>query len=176
MRFRETGLDGAWLVEPEPAEDERGLFARTWCEREFAQHGIVARFVQCSTSFNRLANTLRGMHYQAPPAEEEKLVRCTRGAIFDVIVDLRRDSATRLRWFGAELSADNRMALYIPKGFAHGFKTLADASEVYYEISAFYDPAVARGVRWNDPAFGIRWPGGEPILSERDRGYADFAP
>ena len=175
MRFLETGLAGAWLIEPEPAEDERGLFARTYCERELAGRGIRARFVQCSTSFNRRANTLRGMHYQAEPAAEEKIVRCTRGAIHDVIADLRAGSPTRLKWFAAELTADNRRALYVPRGFAHGFKTLADASEIFYQISEFYDPAAARGVRWNDPALGIRWPGGEPILSERDRGYPDIA-
>lgn len=176
MIFRDTGLQGAFLVEPEPAPDARGLFARTYCEREFAAHGIRARFVQCSTSFNRRRDTLRGMHYQAEPAAEEKLVRCTQGAIYDVIVDLRPGSATRLKWFAAELTADNRRALYVPKGFAHGFKTLADESEVYYEISAFYEPSAARGLRWNDPALGIEWPGGEPILSARDAGYPDFVP
>ena len=173
--FHETGLAGAYLIEPEPATDARGLFARTYCEREFAAHGIHARFVQCSTSFNGRCDTLRGLHYQAEPAAEEKIVRCTRGAIYDVIVDLRPGSPTRLKWFAAELGADDRRALYIPRGFAHGFKTLANASEVYYEISAFYDPAAARGVRWNDPALGIEWPGREPILSERDRSYPELA-
>jgi dTDP-4-dehydrorhamnose 3,5-epimerase len=174
--FHETGLQGAYVIEPEPALDERGLFARTYCEREFAARGIRARFVQCSTSFNRRRDTLRGMHYQAEPAAEEKLVRCTRGAIFDVIVDLRPGSVTRLKWFAVELTADNRRSLYVPKNFAHGFKTLADDSEIYYEISAFYEPAAARGLRWNDPAVGIEWPGGSPIMSERDAGYPDFAP
>lgn len=175
MRFVETGLAGAWLIEPELAEDERGLFARTYCEREFAARGISTRFVQCSTSYNARAGTLRGMHYQAEPAAEEKLVRCTRGAIYDVIVDLREHSPTHLRWFAAELSADNRRALYVPKGFAHGFKTLADASEVFYQISEFYQPEAARGVRWDDPALAIHWPAGAPILSERDRAYPGLA-
>jgi dTDP-4-dehydrorhamnose 3,5-epimerase len=172
--FRETGLPGAFVIEPEPSADERGLFARTYCEHEFSAHGIHTRFMQCSTSFNRRRNTLRGMHFQAEPAGEEKLVRCTRGAIYDVIVDLRSSSATRLKWFAVELTADNRVSLYVPKGFAHGFKTLVDESEIYYEISAFYDPAAARGVRWNDPALGIEWPGGTPILSDRDSSYPDL--
>lgn len=175
MRFVDTGLPGAFLIEPEPATDERGLFARTYCEREFSAHGLNARFVQCSTSYNRRADTLRGMHFQAGEAAEDKLVRCTRGAIFDVIVDLRHGSPTRLKWYAAELSADNRCALYVPEGFAHGFKTLADDSEVFYQISRFYEPAAGRGLRWNDPALGIEWPGGEPILSDRDRNYPDLA-
>jgi dTDP-4-dehydrorhamnose 3,5-epimerase len=174
MRFVDTGLTGAFLVEVEPSTDERGLFARTYCAREFSARGIDYRFVQCSTSFNRRRDTLRGMHYQADPAAEEKLVRCTRGAAYDVIVDLRPGSPTRLRWFAAELTADDRRALYVPKGFAHGFKTLADDTEIYYEISAYYDATAARGVRWDDPLLGIRWPGGPPILSERDRSYPDL--
>lgn len=176
MRFLDTGLAGAFLIEVEPAADERGIFARTYCEREFAVRGIDSRFIQCSTSYNRRKDTLRGMHYQAEPAAEEKLVRCTRGAIYDVIVDLRPASPTRLRRFAAELTAENRRALYIPKGFAHGFKTLADDTEVFYQISEFYDPAVARGVRWDDPRLAIRWPGGTPILSDRDRSYPDLEP
>lgn len=176
MIFRDIGLAGAWLIVPEPTEDSRGLFARTYCEREFAAHGITARFVQCSTSYNAVRGTLRGMHYQVEPDAEEKLVRCTQGAVYDVIVDLRPESPTRLKWYATELSADNRLSLYVPKGFAHGFKTLADASELYYEISAFYQPTAARGVRWNDPALGIAWPAGVPILSERDSGYPDLVP
>jgi dTDP-4-dehydrorhamnose 3,5-epimerase len=175
MRFVDTGLTGAFVVEVEPSADERGLFARTYCELEFAAHGIDCRFVQCSTSYNRRRDTLRGMHYQADPVAEAKLVRCTRGGAHDVIVDLRPGSTTRLCWFAAELTADNRRAMYVPKGFAHGFKTLTDDTEVYYEISAFYDPQAARGVRWDDPLLDIRWPGGPPILSERDRGYPDLA-
>ncbi len=174
MRFIETGIPGAWLIEPEPVADERGLFARTFCQREFAARGIDFRVVQASTSYNEKAGTLRGMHYQEGAAAEDKLLRCTRGAIYDVIVDLRPASVQRFRWYATELSADNRRALYVPKGLAHGFKTLAPGSEVYYQMSEFYEPGAARGVRWNDKALGIRWPAGEPILSERDRSYPDI--
>ncbi len=176
MRFTETPLAGAWLIEPEPAADERGLFARTFCRREFSGHGIEFEVVQCSTSYNAKAGTLRGLHYQEGDAAEAKLVRCTRGAIYDVIVDLRAGSRTRLRWYAAELSADNRRALYVPKGFAHGFKTLLPDSEVFYQMSEFHAPEAARGLRWNDPALAIRWPVGEPIMSERDRAYPDLVP
>lgn len=176
MRFIDTGLAGAWLIEVEPAADSRGLFARTYCEREFAAQGISFRVVQCNTSYNALRHTLRGMHYQQGAAVEDKLVRCTMGAVYDVIVDLRPGSATRLRWYAAELTAENRRMIYVPKGFAHGFKTLADATEVFYQMSEFYQPDAARGVRWNDPALAIRWPEGEPRLSERDRSYADLTP
>jgi dTDP-4-dehydrorhamnose 3,5-epimerase len=175
MVFQETGLPGAWLIDVEPAADARGLFARTYCDREFAVHGIQFRAVQCNTSFNTVRNTLRGMHYQEGNAAEDKLVRCTAGAIYDVIVDLRPDSKMRLRWYAAELSAANRRMLYIPQGFAHGFKTLTDGAEVFYQMSAFYEPGAARGVRWNDPALAIRWPAGEPLVSERDRGYPNLA-
>jgi dTDP-4-dehydrorhamnose 3,5-epimerase len=176
VRFVETGLAGAWLIEPEPIEDARGSFARTYCERELAAQGISFRIVQCSTSLNARRGTLRGMHYQGGEAAEDKIVRCTSGAIFDVIVDLRPGSPTRLKWYGTELDARNRRMLLVPKGFAHGFKTLEDASEVFYEMSQFHEPGAAQGVRWNDPALAIRWPGGEPILSERDRGYPDLIP
>lgn len=175
MRFVETGLKGAWLIEPEPIPDDRGSFARTYCEREFAAHGIEFRVVQCSTSYNARRATLRGMHYQEGAAAEDKLVRCTRGAIYDVIVDLRQASPTRLKWYAAELSADNGRTLLAPKGFAHGFMTLQDGSEVLYQMSQFYEPGAARGVRWNDKALGIRWPLSDPILSERDRSYPDLA-
>lgn len=176
MKFVPTPLAGAFLIEPEPIADARGMFARTYCEREFAEHGLRFRVTQCNTSFNRRRDTLRGMHYQEEPAAEERLVRCTCGSIHDVIVDLRPDSPTRLRWFAAELSAENRRMMFVPKGFAHGFKTLAEGCEVFYQMSHPYDPAAARGVRWDDPALRIAWPGGEPILSERDRGYPDLAP
>jgi len=176
MRFSETGLAGVWLIGPEPIEDERGMFARTFCEREFAARGIAFRAVQCSTSFNHAAGTLRGMHYQEGAAAEDKLVRCTAGAVYDVVVDLRPGSTTRLKWVAAELTADNHKMLFIPRGFAHGFKTLADGSEIFYQISQFYEPGAGRGVRWDDPALGIRWPGGEPILSRRDRMYPDLVP
>ena len=176
MRFLETDLVGAVLVEPEPFADERGLFARTWCAREFAAHGLDPRLVQASTSLSRRRGTLRGMHLQAPPHAEVKLVRCTRGAIYDVIIDLRPASPTFLRHLGVTLTEQNRVALYIPEGCAHGFQTLVDDSEVLYQMSAFHAPAAARGFRWNDPAFGITWPSPAPILNERDASYPDFRP
>ena len=174
MVFTETSVQGAWVVEAERRADERGFFARTWDTEEFAQSGLSGRLVQCSLSFNTRRGTLRGMHYQAPPHEEAKLVRCTAGAIFDVALDLRPGSATFRRWFGVELSAQNRLALYVPEGCAHGFVTLTDDSEVLYQISEFYEPAAARGVRWDDPAFGIEWPAEVLVINERDRTYPDF--
>lgn len=177
MRFTETELAGAWIVEPEPIADVRGFFARTFDAAEFTRRGLRDAFPQCSVSYNLRAGTLRGMHYQLAPHGEAKLVRCTRGAIYDVIVDLRADSPTRGRWVGAELTAENRRALYVPEGFAHGFQTLADASEVFYQISAPFVPDAARGVRWDDPAFGIAWPHADArVISDRDRAYADWAP
>jgi dTDP-4-dehydrorhamnose 3,5-epimerase len=170
MKFLETVLKGAFVIEPERLEDERGFFARVFCEHEFAAHGLETRFVQCSISFNWSRGTLRGMHYQAPPHEETKLVRCTRGAIYDVIVDLRPDSATHRQWIGVELSAENRRMLYVPRGFAHGFQTLQDYCEVFYQISQFHTPEAARAERWDDPALGIRWPLAPSILSQRDAG------
>ena len=170
MRFTETPLAGAFLVEMEPTADERGSFARSFCQNEFRSRGLDPVVAQCNVSHNRKRGTLRGLHYQAPPHEEAKLVRCTRGAIWDVIVDLRAGSKTRLKWFGEELTAENRRALYIPRGFAHGFQTLADDAEVFYQMSEFYHPECARGIRWDDPAIGIRWPLADPIVSERDRG------
>ena len=174
MIFTPTPLDGAWVIEPEPREDARGLFARTWCQRELAARGLDARIAQCSTSFSKTKGTLRGMHYQAAPVGETKLVRCTRGSMFDVIVDLRPDSPTFTRSFGAVLSADNRKAMYVPVGFAHGFQTLEDDTEVFYQISEFYSADHSRGVRWDDPAFGIAWPAAERTIAERDRGHPDF--
>ncbi|HET7233283.1 MAG TPA: dTDP-4-dehydrorhamnose 3,5-epimerase [Longimicrobium sp.] len=177
MIFRETPLAGAWVLEQDRREDERGYFARTWCANELAAHGLNAALAQCSVSFNARAGTLRGMHYQAAPHAEAKVVRCTRGAIHDVIVDLRPESPTFRRWYAAELSEENGAALYVPEGFAHGFQTLVDATEVLYMISEFYAPESGRGVRWNDPAFGIEWPHADPrILAPRDAGYPDFAP
>jgi dTDP-4-dehydrorhamnose 3,5-epimerase len=169
VKFAETPLAGAFVVEIEPLKDERGLFARSFCRQEFEAHGLDPAVAQCNVSHNVKRGTLRGLHYQAPPHEEAKLVRCTRGAIWDVIVDLREASKTRLQWFAAELSADNHRALYVPRGFAHGFQTLADDAEVFYQMSEFYRPDGARGIRWNDPSIGIRWPLAEPILSARDR-------
>ena len=171
MKFSPLAVLGAWLIEPEPHADERGFFARTWCVRDFAERGISASFVQASVSFNEVAGTLRGLHYQAEPHPEIKLVRCTTGSIYDVVVDVRPESATYLRWHGEVLSAENRRALYIPKGLAHGFITLEDKSEVLYEISEFHHPECARGLRWNDPAIGIEWPREPARMSARDAAY-----
>ena len=169
MKFSPTKLSGVWLVDLERREDERGFFARSWCQSEFERHGLNPRLVQCNVSFNRKRGTLRGMHYQVAPHAEAKLVRCTRGAIFDVAVDLRPESPTYRHWVGVELTAENGRALYIAEGFAHGFQTLADDSEVFYQMSEFFHPECARGLRWNDPAFGISWPSPNPIISDRDQ-------
>ena len=174
MQFKETPLQGAWLVEPVRIEDERGWFARIRCEEEFARLGLEHRFVQSSLSYNRRRGVLRGLHFQLAPRHEVKLVRCVRGSVHDVIVDLRPDSPTFTRHFSALLSAENRRAVYVPRGFAHGFQALQDDTEVLYEISEFHSPEHARGVRWNDPAFGIDWPVENPIMLDRDRGYPDF--
>lgn len=176
MRFVETALPGAFVIEIEPHPDVRGFFARTFCRDEFTAAGLPGEFIQSSISVNLRRGTLRGLHFQAPPRAEPKLVRCNRGALFDVIVDLRADSATYCRWFGTELSADNRRALYVPSGFAHGFQTLTDDTEVAYQMAESYVPELARGVRWNDPAFGIAWPIDPPFLSERDANYPDYLP
>jgi dTDP-4-dehydrorhamnose 3,5-epimerase len=175
MIFTETRLKGAYVIDLERLADERGFFARTWCQREFEAHGLNASLVQCNISFNEKKGTLRGMHFQVVPRAEAKLVRCTAGAIFDVIVDLRRDSGTFKQWTGVELSADNRRMLYVPEGFAHGFLTLLDNTEVFYQMSEFYSAEHARSVRWNDPAFGIQWPGEALIISERDHSHPDFS-
>jgi dTDP-4-dehydrorhamnose 3,5-epimerase len=172
--FHKTNLHGAVVVEYETAADERGFFARTWCRKEFQRQGLNPELVQCNTSFNRQRGTLRGMHYQAYPYEEAKLVRCIRGTIYDVIIDLRSSSPTLRNWFGMELSESNNKMLYVPEGFAHGFVTLADNTEVFYQMSAYYDPESARGVRWNDPAFGIDWPIPIEIISEKDMSYGDY--
>jgi dTDP-4-dehydrorhamnose 3,5-epimerase len=176
MIFTETNLQGAYIIEPEKLTDDRGFFARTWCQQEFRDRGLDPSLVQASVSFNHHQGTLRGMHLQLPPAAEVKLVRCTRGAIYDVIVDLRLDSPTYLHWTGVKLTADNRTALYIPKGFAHGFQTLEDNAEVFYQISEFYNPALARGFRWNDPSFKIDWLTAVSTISDRDRTYPDYTP
>jgi len=172
--FTETSLPGAFVIEPERLDDQRGFFARTWCAREFETQGLDPRLVQCSISFSKRKGTLRGMHYQGPPAAETKLVRCTAGAIVDVIIDLRPDSPTFTRHVAVVLSAENRKAVYVPAGFAHGFQTLSDDTEMFYQMSEFHSPGHARGVRWDDPAFGIRWPHDERIISDRDRTYPDF--
>jgi dTDP-4-dehydrorhamnose 3,5-epimerase len=175
MIFSETELRGAYVVDIEPREDERGFFARAWCANEFAERGLSTRVVQVNASFNRRQGTLRGMHYQAAPHAEVKLVRCTRGAIFDVVVDLRPESPTYKRWTGVELTADNRRAFYVPEGFAHGYQTLVPDTETFYQVSEFYAPGAERGVRWNDPAFGIEWPEPEnAFVSEKDAAWPDF--
>ena len=175
MIFTETKLAGAFVIELERHTDKRGFFARTFCQQEFEAHGLNAHVVQCNVSFNKRKGTLRGMHYQAAPFAEAKLVRCTSGSIYDVIIDLRPSSATFKQYFGVELSAENRRTLYIPEDFAHGFQTLQDDTEVFYQMAQRYSAEHARGVRWNDPAFGIEWPEGERVIIERDQNYPDFA-
>jgi dTDP-4-dehydrorhamnose 3,5-epimerase len=172
MRFTATPIPGVWLIALEPACDERGFFARSWCRQEFLAHGLDADLCQCNLSRNRRAGTLRGLHWSVPPAAEAKLVRCVRGAIFDVVVDLRPGSPTHRRWFAATLDAEGGQALYIPAGLAHGFQTLCDDSDVWYQMSVPFDPACARGARWDDPAFAIAWPAvPERIISARDAAY-----
>jgi len=174
MIFEETELPGSFLIHLQRKEDQRGFFARSWCRKEFEDHGLVGRLAQCNISFNREKGTLRGMHIQVRPCAEAKLVRCTRGSIYDVMIDLRKDSPTFRRYFGTTLTAENREMVYIPEGFAHGFLTLEDDTEIFYQMSEFYAPEYARGVRWDDPAFGILWPETMRIISERDRSYPDF--
>jgi dTDP-4-dehydrorhamnose 3,5-epimerase len=175
MIFREMPLKGAFVIEPEKFGDDRGFFARAWCKNEFEKHGLITRLVQCNISFNHKRGTVRGMHFQAAPNKETKLVRCTRGAIYDVIVDLRSGSATYLKWFGIELTADNYRMLYVPEDFAHGYKTLTDESEVFYQVSEVYSPECERGVRWDDPALGIDWPENDKlVISEKDRSWPDL--
>ena len=169
MKFSKTSLPGVWLVELELREDERGFLARTFCENEFADHGLNTRWPQCNLTLTKKRGMLRGMHFQAEPKPEIKLIRCAVGAIFDVLVDVRRDSPTFGRWEGFELTDENRRTLYVPGGIAHGFQCLTDNSEVFYQMSEFYFPELARGIRWNDPRVGIQWPLPDPVLSERDR-------
>jgi len=170
----ETKLKGALIIEPERFEDERGFFARTWCKREFEDHGLNSHLAQCNISFNKSKGTLRGMHYQIAPNAEAKLVRCTRGSIYDVIIDLRPDSETFKHWFAVELNRDNHKMLFIPENFAHGFLTLEDHTEVFYQMSEFYNAESTCGVRWDDPAFSIQWPAAVSVISDRDRDYPDF--
>ncbi len=174
MIFTETDLKGAFIVELEKRGDDRGFFARTFCRNEFEAHGLNPRLSQANMANSRFSGTLRGMHYQIAPHAEAKLVRCTRGRIFDVAVDLRADSATYCRWTGVELTADNYRMFYIPEGFAHGYLTLEDGCELIYMVSEFYAPEAERGVRWNDPAFGIKWPVSPKIISDKDQHWADF--
>ena len=173
MKFCKTSLVDAWLIDLEPIEDNRGFFARSWCHREAAEHGIDVNWVQCNVSHNKQRGTLRGMHWQAPDSEA-KLVRVTRGAIVDVIVDIRRNSPTYKSFYAVELSDSNRRALFVPEGFAHGFMTLADDTEVFYQMSAYFVPGQARGFRYDDPEIGIRWPDGPRIVSDRDAALPGF--
>jgi dTDP-4-dehydrorhamnose 3,5-epimerase len=174
MLFEALDVTGAWLITPELIHDERGWFARSWSRDEFADRGLNTNVAQCNLSFNNSRGTLRGLHYQAAPHEETKLVRCTSGSLWDVVVDLRGDSPTFMRHAGAVLSSENRSMMYVPEGCAHGFITLEDGVEILYQISEFFTPSAQRGVRWNDPAFGIEWPEEVSVINSRDDSYADF--
>lgn len=176
MKFQACALRGVFVVELEMVADERGFFARSWCQKEFQEQGLVSQLLQCSISFNKKKGTLRGLHYQAKPYEETKLVRCTMGALYDVLIDLRPDSPTYKQWMAVELSAQNRRMLYIPAGFAHGFQTLEDDTEVFYQISEFYQPDYAQGIRWDDAMFKIHWPEEICSISDKDKHYPDFKP
>lgn len=177
MHFSETQLKGAFIVEIDRREDARGFFARAWCKEEFEKHGLDSIFVQSNIAFSKRMGTLRGLHYQVAPCEETKLVRCTRGAIYDVIVDLRPGSCTYKQWIATELTADNYRMVYVPKGLAHGYQTLVDETEVFYEVSYGYSSRRERGVRWDDPMFAIRWPETDPqIISDKDRRWPDYVP
>jgi dTDP-4-dehydrorhamnose 3,5-epimerase len=175
VRFIETAFEGVYLIELERRADERGFFARSWCQWEFEAYGLNPRLVQCNISFNKKKGTLRGMHYQAAPYAEAKLMRCTMGAVYDVIIDLRPESSTFMQHFGITLTPQEHNMIYAPEGFAHGFLTLMDGSEVFYQMSEYYAPDSARGFRWNDPAFGIDWPIAVTVISERDAYYPDFS-
>ena len=174
MIFQPSPLAGAYIIDLQPIEDHRGFFARAWCQQEFQQHGLESRLVQCNLSYNQTSGTVRGMHYQIAPHKETKVVRCVRGRIFDVIIDLRRDSPTYLHWFGIELSAENRRMLYVPEGFAHGYQTLEPDAEVFYQVSEFYHPGSEQGIRWDDPAIAVDWPLEPTVISEKDKNYPDY--
>jgi dTDP-4-dehydrorhamnose 3,5-epimerase len=176
MTFRETMLKGAFVIEIERLEDRRGFFARAWCQREAEANGLISRVVQTNISFNTKRGTLRGMHYQVAPSEQAKLVRCTRGAIYDVMIDLRPDSPTYMRWVGVELTAANYTMLYVPERFAHGFQTLEDHTEVTYQVSQFYAPESERGIRYNDRAFGVEWPLRVEVISDKDLRWEPYHP
>jgi dTDP-4-dehydrorhamnose 3,5-epimerase len=175
MIFTETNLDGAYVIEIQQLEDARGFFARSWCKNEFEMHGLTSRLMQSNISFSKKKGTLRGMHYQIAPSQESKLVRCTKGAIYDVIIDLRPNSPTYKQWLGTELTAENYKMLYVPEDFAHGFQTLENDTEVVYQVSQFYSPQSERGVRYNDPAFGIKWPVDVQVITDKDNNWADYA-
>jgi|SRR5262252_4477430 len=174
MRFMETGIEGARVIDPSPHHDDRGRFLRAWCAREFAEHAVNFLPVQANLGFSKTRGTVRGMHFQEAPATEAKLVRCTKGAIFDVVVDLRPGSLSYGKWYGVELSAENCRMLYVPENCAHGYQTLEDCTEMYYMTSGFYTPNAARGVRFDDPEFGIRWPLDATVISEQDRSWPLF--
>jgi dTDP-4-dehydrorhamnose 3,5-epimerase len=174
MIFTETELKGAFIIDLQKMEDDRGFFARSFCQNEFSKLSLKTNVAQCNISFNRKKGTLRGMHFQLPPKSESKLVRCTKGKIYDVLVDLRSESATYCQWLAVELSGDNRKALYIPERFAHGFQTLEDNSEVFYQMFEYYAPEYSTGFRWNDPMFSIKWPLQNPFISEKDFSYPPF--
>lgn len=174
MNFESIDIEDAFVIDLEKYEDERGFFARTYCAREFQDHGITNELVQANTSLNHFQGTVRGMHYQAEPYGEAKLIRCIRGSIFDVMIDMRTGSPSRLRWFGTELNENNHRMVYIPAGCAHGFMTLKDNTEVIYQVSEFYTPASEKGIRWNDPFFNIDWPGEARIISEKDQSWENF--
>ncbi len=174
MKFIETELRGAYVLELEMRGDERGFFARTWCRQEFEDHGLVAEVVQQNTSVSRFRGTLRGMHFQAAPDQETKLVRCTKGALYDVIIDLRPESPTYKKWLGVELNEDNYRMFYVPRDFAHGFLTLSDNTEATYLVSAFYAPQSEGGIRYDDPAIGIQWPAAISTISDKDASWPDF--
>jgi len=176
MEFNRTPLEGAYLIDLQKIGDERGFFARAFCEKEFADHGLVTHFQQMNNSLAGARGTLRGMHYQLAPSAETKVVRCIRGSLFDVILDLRQDSPTYLQHFGAELTAEHRRMMYVPKGFAHGFVTLEDETEAFYFVDESYAPELERGIRWNDPRFGIEWPVEPTVISEKDSAHPDFDP
>ncbi len=174
MNFEPLALAGSYLIQPEPFADERGFFARTFCSRVFGEKGLNENLRQCSISFSPVRHTLRGMHYQLPPHAEVKLVRCTQGAAHHVILDLRDNSDTYLKWASVKLNSDNRDLLYVPEGVAHGFITLTDATEIFYQMSEYYVPGSEAGFRWNDPAFNVAWPVEPAVISERDSGFADY--
>jgi len=175
VKFHETELQGAFIIELDRMTDQRGFFARSWCRKEFEDHGLVPDVVQANVSYNHVAGTLRGMHYQISPYEETKLIRCTRGALYDVIVDLRPGSPTHKKWIGVELTQDNYRMLYVPASFAHGFITLQDATEAAYFVTEAYTPGAERGLRWNDPAFGIVWPRAVDVISDKDAAWPDYS-
>ena len=177
MIFNKTKLGGAYVVEMESIRDRRGFFARAWCSKEFEAHGLISQFVQANLTYSPKRGTIRGLHYQIAPHQEVKLVRCTRGATYDVIVDLRPESPTHKQWLAVELTADNHKMIYIPAGFAHGYQILVDDTEVFYQVGQFYAPEYERGARWNDPAFGVEWPMTSPlILSDKDKNWPDYQP